>query len=234
MKTYLINVPSDSLNYWSRVYEFKTYINNFFQTGLHENFLEYDSHKKTKQYEYYQDQLGIYAKCVWLTKEYFNNKQFKYPLGLTWNTNKNLWNIHPGGHRCVVQYYFPKDTVLGLTHEPVTKYKKEFLNKKELETYFRTTIDVKKDNSILIDTNSQYESINNTIRKIKKFYKTTSISANFDLNSFGYRKSVVTDSKQKIKVRVDDTTNNIQAIRALLLLPLFDNFNDYGVQIERT
>ena len=71
-------------------------------------------------------------------------------------------------------------------------------------------------------------------KQITKFYRNTKITSNFDLTEFGYNRNIVDDPKQNVHVTIENSTTNLQAIRALLLLPTFKTFNNYGVKIERT
>ena len=234
MKTYLIDIKPSSLIYWQRTYELPSLIKNFFSKGIHKHFPYFKQFENTKQYISYQSQLGVYAKCVWLTNEYINNNnQFKNPLSLTWNKNEQLWNVHPGGHRSVIQYYFPTKTVLGITKDQVSEYKAKFSNIEELENFVNSEVSDTK-NGLFFDTHEQYDKINKIRKQIIKFYKTTKIISNFDLSEFGYNPSIVDNPKQSVHVTIDDSTTNLQAIRALLLLPTFKTFNNHGVKIERT
>jgi hypothetical protein len=231
----LIEVSPTDLNFWDRAYTFDLYIKNFFRKGINKRFDKFVRYEDSKQYYNYQELLGFYVKHVWLAKEYItNNKKFKYPLSLSWNERKQLWNIHPGGHRSTVLYYFPTNTVLGLTTDDVNDSIKKFNNLTELQDYFNTTeVNINK-RSIFIDNNPQYTAINDTIEKTKDFFKTTEIRANFDLQEFGYDKKIITNKKYVVNIKIDDSTNNMQAIRAFLLMPSFNSYNDYGVKIERT
>jgi hypothetical protein len=231
----LIEVLPTDLNFWDRAYTFDLYIKNFFRKGINKRFDKFVRYEDSKQYYNYQELLGFYVKHVWLAKEYItNNKKFKYPLSLSWNEGKQLWNIHPGGHRSTVLYYFPTNSVLGVTTDNVKDPIKNFNNLIEMQDYFNTTeVNINK-RSIFIDNNPQYNAINNTIEKTKEFFKTTEILANFDLQEFGYDKKIITNKKYVVNIKIDDSTNNMQAIRAFLLMPSFNSYNDYGVKIERT
>jgi hypothetical protein len=231
----LIEVPPTDLNFWDRTHTFDVYIKNFFRKGINKRFDKFVRYEESKKYYNYQELLGFYVKHIWLTKEYItNNKKFKYPLSLSWNKTKQLWNVHPGGHRSTVIYYFPTNTTLGITMDDTESAIKTFSNIIEMQDYFNTTEININNNSIFIDNNPQYAAINNIIKKTKDFFKTTEIRANFDLQEFGYDKKIITNKKHVVDVKIDNSTNNIQAIRAFLLMPSFKLYNDYGVKIERT
>ena len=234
MKSYLIDVEPSSLIYWQRTYELPALIKNFFSKGMHKHFPYFKHFENTKRYLNYQSQLGVYTKCVWLTNEYItNNSQFKNPLSLTWNKDKQLWIVHPGGHRSVVQYYFPTKTLLGITKEKVNEYKEKFSNIEQLQKFVNAEVTDTK-NGLFFDTHDQYDQINKMRKQITKFYRNTKITSNFDLTEFGYNRNIVDDPKQNVHVTIENSTTNLQAIRALLLLPTFKTFNNYGVKIERT
>jgi hypothetical protein len=232
---YLIKVPRQELNFWKRVHKFDSYIKNYLKLGMNRKYKHYKQYEESKTYRNYQRFVGYYAKTVWLTKEYFeNNKEFKIPLGLRRN-NSEKWDIHPGGHRNTVIYYFPNELILGLTQDYADSYIKEFESIDELKIYFNTSdigIEFNKFPEIHIDTNPQYALVNKTIRNLREFFNTTHIDSNFNLKEWGYDKKTVKRVKKHIRVTIDDSTNDIQIIRSFLLMPTFDNFDGYGVKIE--
>lgn len=231
----LIEVNVNKLCYWPRAYDFDRYIKNYLSSGIMKKFKLFYKYERSKKYINYQEFLGIYAKNVWLTKEYIkNNKQFKYPLGLKWDSESQLWKVHPGGHRSTVIYYFPTKTTLGLTLDKVSNSVMTFSSVNDLIEYYNTEeIGIPKDNSVYIDSSTQYTSINDTIKDMKNFFQSTEVCANFNLQEYGYNKKILIRKKRSIRVSVNDPTDKMQVIRAFLLMPYFKSFNDYGVKIER-
>ena len=59
------------------------------------------------------------------------------------------------------------------------------------------------------------------------------IIANFDISRYGYKENL-SRNLETITVTVDNPDNQDNVNRALILLPSFDTFNNYGVRIERT
>jgi hypothetical protein len=233
---YLLKTSPGELNFWDRTYNFDIYIKKFLKLGIYKNINYYSQYEETEFYHRYQKYAGYYAKTVWLTKEYFNNrKSFKWPLGIMPNIN-GKWDIHPGGHRSTVIYYFPCDSVLGLTSVYKEDCIKQFTSINDLKDYFKTDdIDIKFHNypQVFLDTTTQYKSINNTLKHLKNFFNTTHIESNFDLINWGYNQKKIKSAKSRIKVTIEDSTTNLHAIRAFLLMPNFDSFDDYGIKIEK-
>lgn len=232
---YLLKTSPGELNFWDRTYNFDIYIKSFLKTGIKKDFKSYTQYENSKVYKSYQKYVGYYAKTVWLTKEYFeNNKVFKYPLGLKLNNN-GKWDIHPGGHRNTVIYYFPNNTILGLSHLKTGSYVEVFNSCDELKTFFNTSdigIEFNTSPEVHINSSFQYKLINDTRTSLKHFFNTTFIDSNFDLDEWGYNKNKLKKIKKHIKVTVSDQTDTSQIIRAFLLMPNFDSFNDYDVKIE--
>lgn len=242
----LTTVPVNELNF-DTIDGLPQSIKTFFKRGIHKKCKRVMSYslKKYKEYSDYQQTLEDYSKAVWLTKDFISLGSFKNPIGVHWNPNINKWNIHPGGTRQRVIYHFEKNkeiAVLGFnTKEKSIKFSQKFLSVKEMQDYFNTSeiqIVCTKDYDSIIphvhfDQDKMKTDIFSSIKYIQDFYKTNKIVANFDMADFGYAENIESP-RSTIKLTVDDPNSIDNITRAFLLLPSFENFNDYGVTIERT
>ena len=77
------------------------------------------------------------------------------------------------------------------------------------------------------------DNILKSIHQVQQFYKNTKIIANFDISRYGYKENL-SRNLETITVTVDNPDDQGNVNRALILLPSFDTFNNYGVRIERT
>jgi len=197
----------------------------------------------TPSYIKYQTHLENYVKAVWLTKDYIINSGFKNPIGVHWNPKLNKWNIHPGGSRQKILHLFEKKSIKAIAFNTSginVKFSKIFNNVKDIKNYYNLEdvfLTCVADYGSLVphvhfDQKSILGSVEKQFDSIKQFYKHTNIQANFDLTKWGY--TPPTNCKYNVTIMVEDPLNNDNIIRAFLLLPSFDKFNNYGVKIERT
>lgn len=259
-KTYenlgIITVNIKDLNFWSNFRNFQDYVKSYLTEGIDYDFPKFLKFTKSPIYDKYIVLVKNYAKTVWLTDEYLNNDlTFKNPLGLNWDIKQKLWNIHPGGNRNFVMYYFPKPgrqyiTGVGFNtggyrgvsfqhiFNSVDDIKKHFDNE---DIMLSTTTQIQDPNGdkinllphVHIDNGNMQIKINTYADKIKTFYNYTRIESNFKMRKWGYDSSLVKKAKNTIRVTVDNKKDSEQIARAFLLMPIRDEFNDFGVKIEK-
>jgi hypothetical protein len=222
-------------------------IKTFFEQGIHKKCKGVMSYslKRHKKYREYQQTLEDYSKAVWLTKDFISLDSFRNPIGVHWNPRINKWNIHPGGTRQRVIYHFEKNkeiNVLGFnTNAKPIKFSRKFFSVEEIQEYFNASdvalVCTSDYGSIIphihFDYNKTYTDIFSSIKHLQDFYKTTKLITNFDMADFGYTEKIESP-RLTVKLTVDDPSSADNITRALLLLPSFKNFNDYGVKIECT
>jgi hypothetical protein len=222
-------------------------ITGFLTKGIDSNIKEIPIYYDEKKDEYIQYQLMFenYPKLVWLASEYINLKTFKNPIGVHWNVRTNMWNIHPGGSRQVIIYYFEKNSeleVLAFNNGGKSlSFRKKFSSIDEIKEYYKThniSIVCTADHGSLIpsvhfDQSDMKDNILKSIHQVQQFYKNTKIIANFDISRYGYKENL-SRNLETITVTVDNPDDQDNVNRALILLPSFDTFNNYGVRIERT
>lgn len=242
----IIRILKDDINFGT-VRTLLPSMQSFFQYGIDIKFNKplYYMPSIHNEYVEYQTKLEDYIKAVWLTKDFINNGSFKNPIGVHWNPNENKWDIHPGGSRQRVLYFFDKSnelTVLGFnTNSKPTKFIQKFDSVEQVKQFFKT-----KDITLMCIANygsiiphvhfDQINMINSIVKHIhyiQNFYKTTRILTNFDTACLNYKEEISKPVKT-IKVTIDDPFCMDSIIRAFLLLPSFEKFNDYGITIERT
>lgn len=243
----IASLHREALLYWDRALNYDQYIQNYFQRGIHKDAGIVYSGWDTPGYADYQNQIENYAKVVWLTKEYIDcNFEFKFPLGVHWNPNKEMWNIHPGGCRNIVAYYFAKEFITCMAYNnsgKTPKFKKTFNSIEDIKKYTKAShvmiaVTKKYDEYIPhvhMNSNTIADNVVKTHSRIRKFFKTTEIETNIDLKYWKYdKKKICRKPNKKVKLIVRNPADKFQVIRALLLLPMHETFNDLGVTIERT
>lgn len=237
----VINLDKSDLDF-DTVKSSKADIEHFFNSGID---LEVDwknLNHQTEEYRNYQHSLENYVKAVWLTYDYIKNGGFKNPIGAHWNPRENVWNIHPGGSRQKILYFFNDGAikVLGFnTGGKSVTFLKIFNNIQQLKDYYNTSdihLVIVADHGSLIphihfDQSMILRRVEDTCSEIKNFYKSIIIKTNFDIESWGYKPPL---NGQKITVTLDNPESVDNIIRAFYLIPKFQNFNRYGVKIERT
>lgn len=237
----VLNLNKSDLDF-DTVENSKADIENFFNGGLD---LEVDwknLNHQTDEYRNYQHKLENYVKAVWLTYDYINGGGFKNPIGAHWNPREEVWNIHPGGSRQKILYFFNDKSieVLGFnTGGKAVAFSKMFNNLQEIKDHYGTTdvhLVIVADHGSLIphvhfDQSMILRNVEDTCNEIKDFYKSTIIKSNFDIESWGYKAPA---TGHQITVTVDNPSSVNNIIRAFFLMPKFNQFSNYGVKIERT
>lgn len=245
----IITVSIRDLNFWNNFRSFQEYVQNYLQEGIRRKFPSYTKFEKNAAYDQYVILVKNYVKTVWLTDEYLNNDlSFENPLGLNWDIPQKLWNIHPGGSRNFVMYYFPKPgksyvTGVGFNTGGYrgVSFQAVFRNMDEIKEYFNKddislTTTIQNDRLIphvhLDNGNMQFK-INTYAEKVKHFFETTRIESNFNLRKWGYSESLIRKEKNIIRVTVENKKDKEQIARAFLLMPIRNEFNGFGVRIEK-
>lgn len=252
----IITVNIDDLNFWVNFRNFQDYVKNYLEEGIHEKFPVFVKFENNPSYDKYVILVKNYIKTVWLTDEYFNNDlSFKNPFGLNWDLSQKLWNIHPGGNRNLVMYYFPKPGrryitgvgfntggYKGISFQEIFKSVddiKKYFNKTDISLTTTTRLRDANSNEINllphvhIDNGNMQLIINSYAERVKKFYMTTGIECNFNIRKWGYDPSLIKKEKQRIRVTIKDKKNKDQIARAFLLMPIRDAFDDFDVRIEK-
>lgn len=243
----IADIQLNTIDFVPTNHSFLKSISNYFSKGINLKVTD-ETYSDWKRYTQYQYILENYTKAVWLTG-IFLNEGFKNLMGIHWNPKINKWQIHPGGTRQTVLRLFTKENHAEFlafnTGGFKTNFKDTFKSYKSLTDHFTDKQDIflclTADHGSLIphvhfDQHNLKLAGRGTkgyIETIKKFYKSTNIEfANFNSKTVNY--SSPKNAKNYRKVTLDDPTDRSNIIRAFLLLPNFETFNDYGVKIERT
>ena len=210
-------------------------MSNFFNTGIHLTNL---NDVYLNDASSWQSNIESYCKLVWLTNEYLNSSlKFKNLMGVHYNPEIKMWDIHPGGSRQTVFNLFGPNQIEMIAFNTTgidCNFTKIFENKSELYDYFGNDIDfvVTADHGTLIphlhfDQYELSQSIVHWANNIVYFWNTTNVVGNIpkwvtDNNS--------TTKNKTLELLVDGNTESL--LRGLILLPLYDNFSDFGISIS--
>jgi len=246
----IVNIRLTTIDFMPTSDTFLQSVFKYFSKGLYSKTITDDtfSNYSDSKYKQYQFEIENYTKAVWLTSIYLN-KGFKNLMGIHWNPEISKWQIHPGGTRQTVLRLFTKNDHAEFlafnTGGKDTLFEKVFKDYNHLRSYFLDNEDiclfVTADHGSLIphvhfDQKSLKSSaigINGYIETVKNFYKSTHIEfTNFDPKTVNY--NLPKNTRNYRKVTLEDPNDQDNIIRAFLLLPNFETFNDYGVKIECT
>lgn len=243
----IASIDMSKLNFYPDDHTFLGHIKKYFTEGIDFNYTKFknDLYTNPKEYAKYQQCLENYTKAVWLTKIFLSNG-FKNLLGAHWNPQISKWDIHPGGTRQTVLRLFSKEDKIDFlafnTGGAKTNFKRTFNNYNQLRSSFKNAEDiymcVTADHGSLIphvhfDQRSLREASMDYIVTAKNFYKTTHVKFNnFNIDSLEYKPPKNPTSCRTVTLENPNDLSNV--VRAFLLLPNFETFNDYGVKIERT
>lgn len=181
-----------------------------------------------------------YSKLVWLSGEYIsNNYKFKNPFGTIYNPMYNWWDIHPGGTRQVVYDLFGPKSIEAITFNTGgvdRTYESIFNTKEELKDYagpFLYFVLTAEFGSLIphvhFDQAQLEDSIIQWAPKVQNFWKTTNVVG--DIPNF-VQKNNSANKHKTLQVKLDKNHNgNKNMIKSLILLPLYDNYCDHGVEI---
>ena len=190
----------------------------------------------------WQCNIEYYCKDVWLTNDLIVNKRFNNLMGAHWNPDINKFDIHPGGSRIYIQDFFGEDTTEFVTFNTGgidVEWKKIYNSTEELQNDFPSAVLAicKEYNTLIphvhIGTDSIRPAVIRLHKKIKDFFETTKIIANFDLSKVSYSPAIIKTHKKTVTVTIDKI-DAVHIMKAFCLLPNFENFNGSGVTIKTT
>jgi len=180
-----------------------------------------------------------------LTHGFFTEGGLRKPVGVHWSPVSLDWRIHPGGTRQAIIKYFAPDEIDCLcfnTGGQPMQFIKEFNTVEEIAEYTNSS----KVFLVVTDERGHYiphvhldgftikPAMVETHAQMKKFFRKTKIEANFDLAELGYDETkILKTEKKRIKITIEDQSMDTK-VKAMLLLPSFNNFEGHGVKIERT
>lgn len=219
-------------------------IKNFFETGRDRdpNIIINDvADYHTERVRDWQKYVETYCKYVWLLREYILNGGFNNYMGVHWNPEAKKWNIHPGGSRQIIHFLFGPDEeeFIGFnTGGYPVKWNKIYHTEEDLIQDFPTAgLALCNDYGTVIphlhiDAATILPAVVKTHAHLVEFYNTTKICANFNLGEFGiYARTG--DFKKRVDLTINENTVHAKT-RALMLMPSFTTFNNYGIKIETT
>jgi hypothetical protein len=224
LKVDLVDIPFSDID--TEIYNFR----NYFRFGIFAKSKIKDT-ASPEDYRYFHETIVSVPKLVWLTKEYVNGGGFRFPVTATWSKEKNKWFIHPGYFRkAIIEWFSDKDTMeCFCSEEHSYKVKKTFSSAQEIKDFYNVDVTIK-GNEIHSLSDYEISRLTDWHKVCKKFFSTTKIIANFDLGKFGYdEEKILTNPKKVLKVNAH---SEIEQYRAMLLMPVFDKFDNYGVKIE--
>jgi len=209
-------------------------MSNFFKKGT--TFTNFDEIYHTNIVSW-QVNIESYCKLVWLTREYLNsNMKFKNHMGVHYNPDIGMWDIHPGGSRQTVFNLFGSDDIEMIAFNTTgieCKFTRIFETKNELYEHFGSNIDfvITSDHGSLIphlhfDQVELKVNIIDWSKKIVNFWNTTNVIGNVPnwvTNNNSMKKT------KTLELKTQDTNESL--LQGLLLLPLYDNFSDFGIYI---
>ena len=224
-------------------------IKDYLTTGIFMESNPHTWHFESPQYRTWQDNIESYVKTVWLSRDFINDGKLKNPVGAHWNPDIEKWTIHPGGSRQIILYHYVQDQIECVAFNTKglvdINFLKIFKSIEDIKQYTNTTnvhLSIVEQHDTLIphvhlDNHTIQDNVHSMHKQIQDFYFNTKLITNFDLKPWGYkeihRKVKRTKQKKTLKVTVD-TVNTETISRAFMLMPSFDNFEGYGVKIERT
>lgn len=239
----IITIPKDSIRF-DTVQNLPYRVRNYFTVGINMSSKKHNWHFSSPEYRHWQDNIETYVKSVWLSRDFINEGKLRNPVGLHWSPDDKKWVIHPGGSRQVILYHYYGNKITGIGFNTCGKkvnFEKKFYSVEEIKEYCNVSnihlSIVEQYNTLVphihLDSHTIQENVHKMHKRIKKFYKTTKIISNFKLEEYGYVPPKDEDVLKTIKVTIED--KNIDTImKAFMLIPSFDNFENYGVKVERT
>lgn len=209
-------------------------INNFFTEGIHIKDIDTLFYKDKHRF---RDYIEGYTKLCWLAYEFIeNNYKFKNIIGVHYNPQTKIWNIHPGGSRQIILNYFGSDVIDAVAFNTGGMHKefnRVFKNKNDLQKYFQKdfmfvcTADhgsiiphVHLDQDILSIKTLEWS------KKVQDFWKNTNVIGSVHEMITQYNSK---DKETTLRLRLE---NNNDLIKGLILLPSYKNFYRHGVEIK--
>lgn len=235
----LIKIEKSDINFYTE--NVPSFVKDFLGQGIDMNprpeKKDYNS-SKTQDWQRY---IESYCKLVWLAKEYLTVGKFRNPMCVHFNQKKQKWEIHPGGSRQCIHYFFgpETETFIGINNGIAATFVKTYENQQEFDLDFKkphknySFVFCKDYNTVIPHVHFETHIIDkNVVKKhqqLKNFYNTVEIIGNFDTAQWNIPSVKNPVGRKKITV-TDPTELNIA--KALILAPSFYNIEAYGVKIE--
>ena len=239
----IISIPKESIRF-DTVQNLPYRVRNYFTKGMDMPSKAHNWHFQSPECRRWQDNIETYVKSVWLTRDFIIEGKLKNPVGLHWNPEEKKWVIHPGGSRQVILYHYYGNKITGLgfnTGGKKVNFEQKFYSVEEIKEFcnvknIHLSI-VEQYNTLVphvhLDAHTIQDAVHKLHKRIRKFYNTTEINANFNLEEYGYRKpnskNITSSLTVSVNKKDDDTI-----MKAFMLLPSFKDYEGYGVKIERS
>lgn len=209
-------------------------IDNFFTKGIYIDDIDILFNEDN---ELFREHFEGYTKLCWLAYEFIeNNYNFKNLIGVHYNPQKKLWNIHPGGSRQIVLNYFGPEIIKAITFNTggIDKdFDIIFENKSKMTEYFNKKIMficTAENGSIIPHIHFDQEILSvktlEWAKRVQTFWRNT--------NVIGSVHELITqhNSKKKDKTLRLLLEDNNDLIKGLILLPSYNKFYKHGVEIK--
>lgn len=206
---------------------------------------------------FYQFNVEPFAKTLWLTDEFLKgDMSFRNPIGVHWQPESSeipdddgTWQIHPGGNRQMVIYYFhpedkPVEVMLFNTCGKEVEFERTFDSYDELTHFY---VEERKSSPFFVLVAEEGTVIPHMLTEIndihpngakyhyhmREWFFTTELTANFNIEEYvgEYKKH---DIKRRTHIRVDYENFEDNITRAMLVAPIRDNYEGNGFTITTT
>lgn len=230
------------------------YIQKYFSNMLHPTCGITQDDINTHGEKIITDRLGfdipMYAKSVWLLDEYLNNNnKFTNIMGGHWNPDIGTFKIHPGTTRINIFYLFGpeyEEFIIFNTGGKQVSWNCIFESHEQLLSYFSNRHDkislticndlgtiIPHIHTEIVNNIKWYQKFFKYSKKLYNFFTTTKIETNFDLIEFKYNEDDVLINHQNTAIVELAEVNRTSIIRALLLLPIVEHYDYYGITINK-
>lgn len=231
----LVTVNKQDLNYASFGWKVQQQIDAFFEKHI---FVKEYFHQEIPDF---MIDGGEYFKLVWLAQDFLaNDRQFTYPMGVIYNLDNNLWDIHPGGSRQIIMNWFGPDqfdcfcfNTGGI--EPPWGWKKIFQSADEIHATYGLKANIYVSlqweqiiGHVFCDVELSYQGAHRQDDPTRHFWRTTEIVGNID-DKFKVR---VPDEpiNKTVEINVSDPADTY---KALVLAPTQDHYIDETIEIRK-
>lgn len=231
----LVTVNKQDLNYASFTWKVSQKIDDFFEKFIFvENFIS----------DFIPDIMnngGEYFKLVWLAKEFLeNDRKFNYPMGIIYNLDNNLWDIHPGGSRQIIMNWFGPDefdcfcfNTGGI--QPPWGWQQIYESAAELHADYGPLANIhialqweRVIGHVFCDYELSYTGTFKQDDPTRTFWRETEIIGNIDQK---YKVNVPdVEKKGIVEINVSDPKDTY---KALILAPVVDHYVDQTIEIVR-
>lgn len=202
----------------------RTYLNE----GINLPYKDLYKYYKENDIFNYQMKGEMFTKLHWLLSDYIDKGSFDNPVGALWNPDLQKFNIHPGGTRQIIlenfNTYEKIKTLCFTTNGKEVDFDIIFNSLDELQNYFpdrSITMGLSAAKGSLIphvhfNENKNVGTVEKYHLKLKKFFDTHTLHANFDLGQWGYRDDSVDKKNVVIYIDPDFIHTNHEAVAILL------------------